>query len=45
LPEGISIIAFANDVAVVRSGWCTEALEVSINTALEEISNWMNLKD
>jgi len=42
LPEGVQIIAFADDVAVVGTGWCTEALELSINTALKQVSDWMN---
>jgi len=42
LPEGVRIIAFADDVAVVGTGWCTEAMEVSINTALKQVSNWMS---
>ncbi|CAI6351686.1 unnamed protein product [Macrosiphum euphorbiae] len=42
LPEGVRIIAFADDVAVVGTGWCTEVLEVSINAALKQVSDWMS---
>jgi hypothetical protein len=43
LPDGIEIIAFADDISVVRVGKNTEVLEITMNNTLSLISEWMNI--
>jgi len=40
-PDGIEIIAFADDIAIVGSGVNTDALEASINFTLGMVGEWM----
>lgn len=41
MPEGVKLIGFADDVALVGRGWRTEQLEERVNSALKLVSEWM----
>ncbi|KAL4103980.1 hypothetical protein QTP88_019293 [Uroleucon formosanum] len=41
LPEGIEIIAFADDIAVIGIAKDTDSLEVAMNSALSLVSEWI----
>jgi hypothetical protein len=43
LPDGIEIIVFADDIAVVGFGKNTKVLEVTMNNMLNLIREWMNI--
>lgn len=41
MPEGISLVGFADDVALVGRGWRTTQLTNSVNEGLARIQKWM----
>jgi len=42
MPEGVNLVGFADDVAVVVRSWRVEHLEDAANEALEIIYDWIN---
>lgn len=42
MPEGVNLIGFADDVAVVARSWRVEHLEDIANKSLEIINQWMS---
>lgn len=45
LPSGVKIIGFADDIAVIGTGYTTELLEMAVNPFLEMITEWMGHND
>lgn len=42
LPQSVSIVGFADDVALIGTGRTTPILESSVNDALLKVADWMN---
>lgn len=42
MPQGVKLIDFADDAALIRRGWRTEQLEEKVNVAVEFVSEWMS---
>lgn len=41
-PEGVKLISFADDVALLGRGWRTKELEERVNAALKLVSEWIS---
>uniref|UniRef100_A0A2S2NJ82 Retrovirus-related Pol polyprotein from type-1 retrotransposable element R1 n=1 Tax=Schizaphis graminum TaxID=13262 RepID=A0A2S2NJ82_SCHGA len=41
LPDGVNIVCFADDAAVVATGYTTRLLEEAMNDSLQIVSTWM----
>ena len=42
MPQGASVIGFADDIAVVVTAWSEAELQLQTNVAIENIINWLN---
>lgn len=42
MPEGVNLVGFADDVAVVARSWRVEHLEDTVNESLRILQDWMN---